>query len=227
MNGLFIVLEGPEGSGKSTQGNRLAAHLRIDDIPVLLTREPGGTSIGEHVRTILLDRANYAMLPQTEALLYSAARAQHVGEVIRPALESGMLVICDRYVDSTLAYQSGGRGLPLDGLAAMQQFATGGLSPDLRLLLDLPPALGLARRLATPEEVNRLDVASLAFHERVREYYLSIVDADPASWQVIDASGNVEEVAANVLSVVAPKIEAWRKSRASLQRGGDVSSVQD
>jgi len=225
MNGLFIVLEGPEGSGKSTQGKRLAGRLSTEGVPVLLTREPGGTAIGEQVRAILLDQGNYAMLPQTEALLYSAARAQHVGEVIRPALESGTLVICDRYVDSTLAYQSGGRGLPLDGLVEMQRFATGGVAPDLRILLDLPPALGLARRLATPEEVNRLDVVSLAFHERVRHFYLSLVDADPTSWRVIDATDDVEEVAANVWSVVGPTIQSWRELSAT-QPGADISSVQ-
>ena len=206
MGGFFVALEGPEGAGKSTQARLLADRLREAGWRVLLTREPGGTAIGEQVRAVVLDPANCAMLAETEALLYSAARAQHVGQVIRPALADGTVVVCDRYVDSTLAYQGGGRGLPRDALLAVQWLATGGLMPHLRVLLDIPASLGLARRYAAPEAVNRLDAADLAFHERVRAAYLAAVAEDPAGWAVVEAVGTVEEVAGSVAAVVLPAV---------------------
>lgn len=187
MRGFFLVFEGPEGSGKSTQAARLVDWLKTDGYTVVQTREPGGTLIGERVRTVLLDPANYAMLPETEALLYAAARAQHVGELIRPALAAGSIVVCDRFVDSSIAYQVGGRGLPLDAVTGIQGLATGGLQPDLRVLLDLPVDVGLARRFAETHQINRLDQADLEFHERVRSCYLDLAKRDPAGWLVIDA----------------------------------------
>jgi len=159
-----------------------------------LTREPGGTQIGNRIRTLLLDHSSYAMLPETEVLLHAASRAQHVREVIRPALDNGTVVVCDRYVDSTLAYQGGGHLLPHDQLIAIQQFATGGLMPDLRVLLDLPIDQGLARRFKVPEEINRIDAASEAFHQRVRRAYLDAASADPSGWCVIDAGQDPDHV---------------------------------
>jgi len=205
--GRFIVLEGTEGVGKSTQARLLADRLRDAGYPVLLTREPGGTPIGEQLRTLLLAPESYAMLPRTEALLYTAARAQHVGEVIRPALAREQIVVCDRYSDSTLAYQGGGRGLPMAELAAVQALATDGLSPDLRILLDAPVAVGLQRRLAAPQDVNRLDRAEIAFHERVRQTYSELVTANPQDWLVIEAQGTAAEVAERVWDAVATWLE--------------------
>ena len=221
MAGFFVALEGPEGAGKSTQARLLDARLREAGWPVLLTREPGGTPIGEQIRRVLLDHGNCAMLAETEALLYSAARAQHVGEVLRPALAEGAVVVCDRFVDSTLAYQGGGRGLSLDQLRLVQQVATGGLTPDLRVLLDLPTADGLARRFAAGDGVNRLDAADLAFHERVRAAYLDLATADPDGWAVVDAAHPVEEVARRVAEAVLARLEAWR-SRVRSRTGAGI-----
>ena len=159
------------------------------------------------------------MLPATEALLYSAARAQHVGEIIRPALASGRIVVCDRYTDSTLAYQGGGRGLPMTELAAAQALATGGLTPDLRILLDLPVEVGLARRFAAPEEVNRLDQAGIAFHRRVRRTYLELAAANPTGWVVVDALGSPEQVAARVDEAVAQWLAGAGEADESEVRG--------
>lgn len=206
MVGHFFVLEGTEGTGKSTQARLLAEWLSVAGHPVVLTREPGGTPLGEQIRQILLAPEGYAMLAATEALLYSAARAQHVGAVIRPALAKGQIVVCDRYTDSTLAYQGGGRGLPMAELVAAQALATGGLAPDLRILLDLPVTVGLARRFAAPEEVNRLDQADVAFHRRVRAAYLELVAADPAGWAVVSALGSPHEVADRITAAVAERL---------------------
>ncbi|MEA2514481.1 MAG: dTMP kinase [Thermomicrobiales bacterium] len=204
MSGIFIVFEGPEGSGKTTQARRLATRLSAQGRDVVLTREPGGTPIGEQVRTILLDQTNCAMLPETEALLYSAARAQHVGDVIRPALERGAVVICDRFADSTLAYQGGGRGLSMDDLRAIQRLATGGLTPTLRILVDLPVEVGLRRRFGVEDEVNRLDVAGIEFHRRVRSAYLEMAALDQ-SWIVIDGDDSVDVVEERIVQTVARK----------------------
>lgn len=201
----FIVFEGPEGGGKTTQVRAAAAALAARGLPVTVTREPGGTAIGERLRAVLLDADNCAMLPQTEALILFAARAQHVHEVVEPALARGDVVLCDRYVGATYAYQGYGRGLALESLRRMQALAAGALAPGLTLLLDLPPDIGLARR-ATAGEVNRLDAAGLAFHQRVRAGYLALAAAEPERWVVVDARRSVDEVAANVRKVLGERL---------------------
>ena len=184
----FITFEGIEGSGKTTQIRLLLDWLKQRTERVLLTREPGGTSIGEQIRTTLLNPANSEMTPEAEILLFSAARAQIVREVIRPRLKDGWIVICDRFADSTLAYQGYGHGLPLDDLLAITDFATGGLWPDLTVYLDLDVETGLRRKAATPEEWNRMEAQAVAFHQRVREGYLALAAQDPDRWLVVDAT---------------------------------------
>ena len=215
--GQFIAFEGPEGGGKSLQASRLAASLRGDGHQVVLTREPGGTPLGEEIRTLLLRRDGYAMLPAAEALLMSAGRAQHVADVVRPALVAGAVVICDRFIDSTYAYQGGGRGLPIESLRSIQRFATDGLEPDLRILLDLPVEVGLARRLADRQSVNRIDAADVAFHERVRRSFLALAAAEPARWAVIDARQPVEVVARLVRQAVSQLLHPPTKARVTVE----------
>ncbi|HEU0114217.1 MAG TPA: dTMP kinase, partial [Thermomicrobiales bacterium] len=166
----------------------------------------------------------YAMLPEAEALLYAAARAQHVGEVVRPALERAATVVCDRFVDSSIAYQAGGRGLPLADIVAMQRLAVGDVRPGLRLLLDLPVGVGLARRFAAGEEINRFDRAEMAFHERVRDVYLRLAAEAPEGWVVIDAARPPDAVFEAVLAAVALRLpDLWAKvvaGRQSAAAGG-------
>lgn len=192
----FITLEGPEGGGKTTQLAGLRAYLQGKGIPVLATREPGGTPIGEQVRAILHDVRNVGLLPRTEVLLYAASRAQLVREVIRPALAQGTVVLCDRYVEATLAYQGYGRGLDLTSLYQITEFATEGLRADLVILLDLPVELGLARKKRAHErdraEWTRMDQQELAFYERVRNGYLAMAAAEPGRWCVLDARQPVD-----------------------------------
>ncbi len=185
MAGLFVTFEGGEGSGKSTQLARLAARLRARGIEPLVTREPGGTPIAERIRALLLDPA-LAPGPVAEALLMQAARADVVAQVIRPALEAGCVVLCDRYADSSLAYQGGGRGLDPRLIAEWNRASTGGLEPDLTLLFDLDPALGLERRAGAA--TNRLDREPAEFHARVRARYLELARSAPERWVVLDAS---------------------------------------
>jgi len=203
---LFVTFEGPEGAGKSTQIRRLASELEARGYSVVATREPGGTAIGEAIRQILLAPEHSAMLPETEALLNTAARAQHVAEVIQPALAAGKVVLCDRFVDSTLVYQGAGRGLPTSELLALQRFATRGLWPDLTLLLDLPVEVGQARRRASGEPLSRFDADALGFHERVRTGFLALARDDPARWRIIDAAQSEEAVAREVLAVVLERL---------------------
>jgi len=187
VSGLFVTFEGGEGSGKSTQLERLAARLRARGLEPLLTREPGGTPLAEGIRRLLLD-PELRPAPMAEAMLMEAARADLVAHLIRPALAAGRVVLCDRYDDSTLAYQGGGRGLDVELLRALNRAATGGLEPELTLLFDLEPALGLARRARVPDALNRLDREPEAFHARVRARYLELAAASPRRFVVLDAS---------------------------------------
>jgi dTMP kinase len=198
-SGTFIVLEGPDGAGKSVQATRLEASLRASGKRVTLTREPGGTSLGEQVRQVLLDPGPAARGPAADALLFNAARSQLVPEVIRPALERGEIVVCDRYATSTMAYQGYGSGVDRGILAAIEAWVTGGLTPDLVVLIDVPVEVGLARRdvgkmaeLTRFEDNERHD---LAFHQRVRDGYLEMAAAEPARWSVIDGDDTEDAVA--------------------------------
>jgi dTMP kinase len=204
---VFITLEGPEGSGKTTQARLLAGWLRERGYEVVLTREPGGTGIGDQIRAVLLDAGNTAVDARTEILLYSASRAQHVAQRIRPALAAGQIVISDRYADSTLAYQGYGRELDLGTLREITTFATGGLTPDLTLYLDIPPEEGLQRRQLGGDEWNRLDAEALDFHQRVRAGYLELIQQEPERWAVIPANRSIEEVQAEIRALVQKKLD--------------------
>ncbi len=202
MKGRFITLEGPEGGGKTSQTRLLFEQLRKEGFDVLLVREPGGTPIGDQIRAVLHDHANVGMLPNTELLLFSASRGQLVGEVIRPALERGAIVLCDRYADSTYAYQGYGLGLNVNALRVITSFATGGLLPDLTFCLDLPVEEGLRRKRMAYEsgasEWNRIDARDLAFHKRVHAGYRELVKREPARWVVVDAMQPFENVAGEI-----------------------------
>jgi dTMP kinase len=199
---LFITLEGPDGSGKTTQARLLAHWLQEEGHPVVLVREPGGTTIGERIREVLHDPAHTGMSPWTEVFLYCAARAQVVTEIIRPALAAGQTVLCDRYADSTLAYQGYGRGLDLDALRLVLYLATGGLTPDLTFCLDISPEEGLARRRAGGGEWNRLDQETVDFHRRVRTGYLELAGLEPQRWIVVDAARPVDAVQADLRALL-------------------------
>ena len=204
---LFITLEGIEGSGKSTQIRRLADYLVKQGLPVLLTREPGGCAIADAVRAILLDPKNQAMTSRTELLLYAAARSQHVEQVILPALAAGTTVLCDRFFDATTAYQGGGRGLDGALIAQLNSIATGGLQPDLTLLLDFPAEEGLSRARHRNQHDNLLDegrfeLEALDFHRRVRQRYLELAQREKR-FRVIDACGSAEEVGERMTAATA------------------------
>lgn len=196
--GRFITVEGPDGAGKTTQAEALAAHLRERGIDVVLTREPGGTRIGERVRELLLagDGAATSTDPLTDALLFNAARRQLVAEVLRPALDAGRTVVCARYADSTLAYQGYGAGVPLAQLRLLESVATDGLVPDLTILLDLSVEAGLGRK--GPDEITRFEEFDLAFHRRVRSGFLALAAASPERFVVIDGTRPADEVATAV-----------------------------
>ncbi len=193
--GRFVVFEGGEGSGKSTQAALLAGRLGA-----VLTREPGGTALGLRIRSLVLDAGvGPEVDPRAEALLMAADRAQHVAEVIRPALERGVDVVSDRFTGSTLAYQGYARGLPVEELARLSSWAAGGLSPDLVVLLDVSAEVAAGRRKAVPD---RMEAAGDDFHRRVADGYRSLATADPVRWRVVDGSGSVEEVESLVIGVV-------------------------
>jgi len=209
---LFITLEGPEGSGKSTHASRLAEYLRSKGRDVLLTREPGGTSIGDQIRAILNDHANAAMQPRAEILLFCASRAQLVSQMIRPHLAQGGTVVCDRFADSTIAYQGYGRGLDRRVLKSISDFATNRLLPDVTLLLDLPVEVGLSRRRRSDSDWNRLDAQEVDFHRRVRDGYIKLARRSPKRWIRIDADQEEEEVWSQILRAVSARI-AFRDRR--------------
>jgi dTMP kinase len=221
---LFITFEGPEGSGKSTQARRLYERLEVDNYPVILTREPGGTPISDLIRRILLDLRHGEMAATTETLLFSAARAQLVAERIRPYLTVGGIVVCDRFADSMLAYQGFGSGHDLDELRTLTRIATGGLRPDITFYLDLPAQDGLDRKrkaaqrpgtdsplspkpqTAEPLEWNRLDARDLDYHERVRRGFLELVKLEPQRWHVLDAHLPLDPLAERIWHTVEPRL---------------------
>jgi dTMP kinase len=201
----FITIEGPEGGGKSSQAEQLVEHLLELGYDVYHSREPGGTSIGEQIRGVLFALDNTSMHPRTEFLLFSAARAQHVNEVIRPQLAKGRVVICDRFYDASLAYQGYGHELDLEKLKTITRFATGGLTPNLTLLLDLPVEEGLKRR-EQDGDWNRLDAYEVAFHHRVRDGYLAMAASEPERWVIIDARQPFDEVQGAIRRVVDARL---------------------
>ena len=203
---MFITLEGPEGSGKTSHIPHLVEFLREKGYTVFPTREPGGTSIGEQVRDVLHDLKNTEMHPRTETLLYQAARAQFVEEVIKLRLDAGEIVISDRYADSTLAYQGFGHEQNLEEVRALIHYATGGLTPDLTILLDLDVEIGLARK-TNADEWNRLDAYTVEFHRRVRKGYLELVKTEPSRWEVVDASQSWDEVQESLRGKIIVGIE--------------------
>jgi dTMP kinase len=202
---MFITFEGSEGTGKTSQLAMLVTYLRQQGFDLLTPREPGGTPIGEQVRSVLFDLGNTAMSARTEVLLFQASRAQLVQDVIRPYLAQGGIVLCDRYADSTLAYQGYGRQLDLAQLRSLIDFATGGLKPDLTLLLDVDVEVGLQRRTKQGNR-NRLDILDLDFYHRVRQGYLELARAEPQRWVVIDAAQPPEAVQECIRQVVLERI---------------------
>ncbi len=202
---MFITLEGPEGSGKTSHIPPLAEWLRGQGYRIFTTREPGGTDIGEQIRTVIHDLKNTDMHPRTETLLYQAARAQIVEQVIRPKLAEGYLVISDRFADSTLAYQGYGHRQDLRQIRALIEYATGGLTPDLTFLLDVEVEIGLKRKTKNGEW-NRLDAYDVEFHRRVRAGYLELVKQEPRRWQVIDASQPWQVVQDELRKMILEKI---------------------
>lgn len=209
--GLFLTVEGIEGSGKSTQLGLLAKAFRQSGHDVVVTKEPGGTPLSDRIRAILLDPAERGMDPLTELFLYAASRREHVTQLLRPALEAGKTVLCDRFTDSTLAYQGFGRMLELDRLKALNELATAGLRPHLSLIYDLPEQQGLDRaeaRNMTSDHAraeSRLEGEDLRFHRRVREGYLTLAISDPKRYAVIDARPSPEDVFVSTLEVLAAR----------------------
>jgi len=208
-SGIFITLEGGEGSGKTTQARRLCDWLTTQGWHVLHTREPGGTLLAERVRGLLLDHSAEAIAPETEAWLILAARRQHVDHVIKPALQQGMIVVCDRFSDSTIAYQGYGRGLDLRVLRTMNKWATGKLVPHLTLLFDVPVRVGLRRRRSQRASQNRIDREATQFHEKVRAGFRTLARQEPRRMVVFDASLPLESVQQHVVTFIT----RWFKRR--------------
>ena len=204
---MFITLEGPEGSGKTTAVEAAVKALEAKGYKIVRTREPGGTPISEQIRNVILDKENTAMDPRTEALLYAASRRQHLVEKVWPALKEGKIVICDRYLDSSLAYQGGARGLGIDNILNVNMFATENTFPDLTLLFDITPEEGLKRIAANASrEVNRLDLEKLEFHHKVRNAFLELAKKYPERYVIIDASKSREEVAKATLEAILSRL---------------------
>ena len=204
---MFITLEGPEGSGKTTAVEATVKALEEKGYQIVRTREPGGTPIAEQIRNVILDKANTNMDPRTEALLYAASRRQHLVEKVWPALKEGKIVVCDRYLDSSLAYQGGARGLGVEEILNVNLFATENTWPDLTLLFDIKPEVGLARIASNADrEVNRLDLEKLEFHNKVRDTFLALAKRYPDRYVIIDASQSREEVAKATLEAITSRL---------------------
>ena len=201
MKGLFVTLEGPEGAGKSTNREYLAERLRARGVDVVLTREPGGTSLAERIRELLLTPADEPMAVDTELLLVFAARAQHLAQVIRPALERGAVVLCDRFTDATYAYQGGGRGLSIERIAQLEVFVQGELRPDLTLIFDLSVEIGLARAAARGR-LDRFEQEGIRFFESVRRAYLDRAKAAPSRYRIIDAAQPLNTVQQDIQALI-------------------------
>lgn len=204
---MFITLEGPEGSGKTTAVDFAVKALEEKGYQIVRTREPGGTPIAEQIRNVILDKENTKMDPRTEALLYAASRRQHLVEKVWPALKEGKIVVCDRYLDSSLAYQGGARGLGIENILNINMFATENTWPDLTLLFDIKPEIGLARIASNSNrEVNRLDLEKLEFHNKVRDTFLELAKRYPERFVIIDASKSREEVAHATLEAILSRL---------------------
>ena len=206
MSGTFITFEGIDGSGKSTQLRLLSNYLRLHGCDIVVTREPGGTPLGVRLRTALLD-SQEQVDPLTELLVFAADRAQHVKRYLRPALESGRIVISDRYADATVAYQGAGRGFPASLIKQIVELATGGLKPDLTILFDLPvreSSVRTGRRINDRQKADRLDSEDAEFHTRVRNAYLQLGQAEPSRIRIVDTTGSVDETHAKVREIVVP-----------------------
>ena len=210
--GFFVVFEGPDGGGKTTQSGRLFEHLRNLNYEVKWTREPGGTKLAEIIRKIMLHDATHQISPRVEALLLSAARSQHVEKVIRPALEAGRVVVCDRFKYSTVAYQGGGSGLNVRDLHGLNEFSTDGLDADLVILLDIDSAEGLRRKLRLDghgeSETNKMELRGIKYQERVRRQFRLMASESPDRWIVIDGTGRADEIGDEISRRVLKELEA-------------------
>jgi dTMP kinase len=206
VSGLFLSFEGVEGCGKSSQSSQLLDWLQNEGYTTILTREPGGTPIAESIRDLLLDTNTTGLDMTAELLLFEAARAQHVAELVRPALEGGTIVICDRYVDSTTAYQSYGRNMPLEEVEALNHTATAGVMPDITFLIDLPAEIGLARAKAG-DTGDRMEQEELSFHQRVRDGFLQIAEQESHRTRIIDGMDTIETIFEQIQGIVIPLLE--------------------
>ncbi len=204
---MFVTFEGPEGSGKSVQSEKLVNRLSSDGFDVLLTREPGGTALGDIIRDLVRAKDGPRLSGRVEALLFNASRAALVEEVLRPALVEGKIVVCDRYADSTIAYQCYGRGLSIDEVTGLNCFATDDLTPDITFLLDINPAVGLKRKINSSTEWARFETETLAFHQRVAGGYRAMAEADPMRWRVVDASGRIQSIEQQIWILIVEELE--------------------
>lgn len=208
---MFVTIEGPEGSGKSSVTKEVVRRLEEEGFEVVLTREPGGTPIAEQIRNVILDKANTAMDPMTEAMLYAASRRQHLVEKVWPLSKEGKIIISDRFLDSSLAYQGGARGLGIDKILALNQYATDGYYPELTLLFDVDPRIGLARIAANKgREVNRLDLEKIDFHDSVRKTFLDLAKRFPDRYVVLDASKPFNQVVEDAYNAVKEKLQTCK-----------------
>lgn len=204
---MFVTIEGPEGSGKSSVTKKVTELLEKDSEHVVLTREPGGTPIAEEIRNVILDKKNVNMDPMTEALLYAAARRQHLVEKVWPLSKEGKIVISDRFIDSSLAYQGGARGLGIDKILSLNMYATDGYFPDLTLLFDIDPEIGLARIAANANrEVNRLDLEKIDFHKKVRKTFLDLAKRFPERYVILDASKPFDDVVLDAYHAIKERL---------------------